>query len=84
MQGRLTRVGLGQYAIDNVEMTFPPEPEQKKIAEFLDIECKKVDTLILESRDLVSLFKERRSALISAAVTGQIDVRNVAITKEAA
>ena len=37
---------------------------------------KKYDTLILETKTALDLLYERRSALISAAVTGQIDVRN--------
>jgi len=34
----LTRVGLGQYALDNLEMPFPPKEEQRTIAAFLDRE----------------------------------------------
>ena len=54
----------------------PPKPEQDGIAVFLDVESAKFDTLIAEAQRAIDLLQERRSALISAAVTGQIDVRN--------
>ena len=45
------------------------------IAEFLDTELAKFDTLTAEAQRAIDLLQERRTALISAAVTGQIDVR---------
>jgi type I restriction enzyme S subunit len=72
----LTRVGLGQYQLDNIEMPFPSFHEQQIIAQFLDQETTKIDDLIAESQNVIELLKERRSALISSAVTGKIDVRN--------
>ncbi|MEZ5326647.1 MAG: restriction endonuclease subunit S [Verrucomicrobiales bacterium] len=39
----LTRVGLGQYALENVELPFPPLPEQTAIAAFLDRETAKIE-----------------------------------------
>jgi type I restriction enzyme S subunit len=47
------------------------------IASFLKVEMLKFDTLTLEAQRAIDLLQERRSALISAAVTGQIDVRGV-------
>ena len=41
----------------------------------LDEESKKFDALVAEAQSAISLLQERRTALISAAVTGQIDVR---------
>jgi type I restriction enzyme S subunit len=88
----LTRVGLSQYELDNVDMPVPPPIEQVAITAFLDRETSKIDALIAsfvgqatvknnpltgEHRGLISLLQERRSALISAAVTGQIDVRGL-------
>lgn len=49
--------------------------EQKEIASFLNAETAKIDLLKAEAEHAIALLKERRSALISAAVTGQIDVR---------
>lgn len=54
-----------------------PLGEQKRIATFLDKETTKIDTLIEKCGTAIELLKERRTALISAAVTGKIDVRNV-------
>lgn len=65
----LTRVGLGQYALDNVEFPLPPLDEQTAIADFLDVETAKIDGLIAEQERLIELLKEKRQAVISHAVT---------------
>lgn len=65
----LTRVGLGQYEIDNVELPFPSLSEQTQIASFLDRETAKIDALVAEQRQLMELLKEKRQAVISHAVT---------------
>lgn len=57
------------------EMHYPAIDEQRKIADRLDEQTAKIDTLIAESERLIELSQERRAALITAAVTGQIDVR---------
>lgn len=54
----------------------PPPDEQDEIVEFLDRETGRFDTLNAEAQRAIDLLQERRTALISAAVTGQIDVRN--------
>ena len=61
----------------NESEPFPPSDEQSAIATFLDLETAKIDALIAEQNRLIRLLQERRSALISAAVTGQIDVRGL-------
>ncbi|MBW8269982.1 restriction endonuclease subunit S [Caldovatus aquaticus] len=61
----------------------PPEAEQRAIIAFLDHECSKLDTLTAESEHAIALLKERRAALISAAVTGRIDVRGLVPAAEA-
>ena len=65
----LTRVGLGQYELDNVLLPFPPHDEQTQIASFLDRETSKIDGLVGEQRRLMELLKEKRQAVISHAVT---------------
>ena len=65
----LTRVGLGQYEIDNLDLPFPPITEQTQIAAFLDRETAKIDALVAEQRRLMALLKEKRQAVISHAVT---------------
>jgi type I restriction enzyme S subunit len=69
----LTRVGLGQYALDNVELPFPPFNEQAAIAAFLDRETAKIDALVEEQKRLIELLKEKRQAVISQAVTKGLD-----------
>ncbi|MFD3736803.1 restriction endonuclease subunit S [Streptomyces sp. NPDC058629] len=54
---------------------MPSLAEQRRLAAYLDDETEKFDTLIKETERFIELSKERRSALITAAVTGQIDVR---------
>ncbi len=53
----------------------PPVSEQTAIATYLETESAKFDTLTTEAQRAIDLLQERRTALISAAVTGQIDVR---------
>jgi type I restriction enzyme S subunit len=72
----VTRASLSQGELRALPICIPPIHEQRAIAEFLDLETSKVDTLVVEAESAISLLTERRSALISAAVTGQIDVRN--------
>lgn len=62
--------------IQNYFLTEPPKIEQKRIADYLEEVLGKYDELIRESIHTSRKLKERRSALISAAVTGKIDVRN--------
>ncbi|MEZ5065434.1 MAG: restriction endonuclease subunit S [bacterium] len=55
---------------------LPPLEEQDAITEFLDERVARIDSLISRQDDVRDLLQERRTALISAAVTGKIDVRN--------
>lgn len=54
---------------------WPPQAEQDAIAAFLDRRTAKIDALIDKSGTLIERLREKRQALITAAVTGQIDVR---------
>ena len=67
---------LGQDQFGCFAIAMPPKDEQFAIASFLDREAAKFDTLTAEAQRAIDLLQERRTALISAAVTGQIDVRN--------
>lgn len=58
-----------------VRLPKPDLDEQRHIAMFLDQETKRIDALVKATEHSVSLLKERRSAFITAAVTGQIDLR---------
>lgn len=53
----------------------PPSVEQKQIGTYLDKELSKIQNVITETLKSIELLKEHRTALISAAVTGKIDVR---------
>ncbi|WP_327038377.1 restriction endonuclease subunit S [Micromonospora maris] len=57
---------------------LPDLTEQRRIAAYLNEQTAKIDNLITETEQFIELSKERRSALITAAVTGQIDVREMA------
>ena len=61
-----------------VPLPLVPVDEQHSIADFLDDRTAGADRLLEESTYAINLLRERRSALISAAVTGQIDVRHLA------
>ena len=54
-----------------IPMPLPSLEEQRAIADHLDRETARIDTLIEESQRFIELARERRSALITAAVTGQ-------------
>jgi type I restriction enzyme, S subunit len=56
---------------------LPPISEQKRISDFLDRTDSHTEILILEQERLIALSRERRRSLITAAVTGQIDVRGL-------
>lgn len=76
----LAAVGGAQPNISDSELLrcsvpVPSIDEQTTIADFLTIETAKFDTLASEAQRAIDLLQERRTALISAAVTGQIDVR---------
>lgn len=70
-----TQQNIGMGVIENLSVTVPPIEEQQRIATLLDRESAKFDTLTAEANRAIALLQERRSALISAAVTGKIDVR---------
>ena len=65
----LTRYGIGAYHIGNVAFIHPPEVEARLIANFLDHETAKIDTLIEKQQQLIALLMEKRQAVISHAVT---------------
>lgn len=68
----------------NLVCTVPSLIEQRAIAAHLDEATSKIDALIAKAQQAIELQKEHRSALISAAVTGKIDVRGQVEEREAA
>ncbi len=70
-----TQQNIGMNVIENLQVTLPPLSEQQAIAAFLDRETTKIDSLIAKVDTTIEKLKEYRTALISAAVTGKIDLR---------
>lgn len=68
------REGLNFEQIGAFPIPLPPLPEQQAIAAFLDREMAKIDALVSKVDTAIEKLKEYRTALISAAVTGKIDV----------
>jgi type I restriction enzyme S subunit len=79
----ITRYGLGKYWLDNSLFPVPPIDEQLAIVRFLDRKMARIDQLLVKVERLAgklgntatSLLAEYRTALITAAITGKIDVR---------
>lgn len=74
---RISRTVLG-----NIRICLPAIDEQLEIAESLQEQTAGIDALVVEAQSAISLLQERRAALISAAVTGKIDVRGLAETSQ--
>lgn len=72
MGATFRRLNLGTLA--RTPIPLPPLEEQRRIVAYLDEQTTKIDALIAESERFIELARERRAALITAAVTGQIDV----------
>jgi len=68
-------IGMGD--VKSLTTPVPPHEEQLAIAAFLGKQLQVLDQLVDEAVLSIELLRERRSALISAAVTGQIDVRHL-------
>jgi type I restriction enzyme, S subunit len=69
---------LASISMSNLQelpVIVPPAPERKGIIEHVAQETVEIDGLLAECEQAIALLAERRTALISAAVTGKIDVR---------
>jgi len=67
---------LSMEDLGNVPIVVPPFDELSKIMNEIDGQLRIFDCLILKAQSIIGLLKERRMALISAVVTGEIDVRS--------
>ena len=76
---RFVRHDINPKLMNNVmaaiRVPFPPRDERKIISEFIGRETAQIDTLMNKVRDAIGRLKDLRTSLISAAVTGKIDVR---------
>ncbi len=68
--------GIAAEVIRGLRIPVPPLPEQAAIAGYLDLETAKLDALLGKVEEAVERLQEYRTALITAAVTGKIDVRS--------
>ena len=71
----VSRDALNFEQIGDLLFARPAISEQQAIADFLDRETAKLDALVAKVQEAIDRLKELRTALISAAVTGRIDVR---------
>ncbi|ENH7111132.1 restriction endonuclease subunit S [Vibrio fluvialis] len=71
----VTRASLSQDLLKKMPVLLPPIDEQNEIANYLQAECDKFSEIFAETEKTIFLLKERRTSLISATVTGKIDVR---------
>jgi type I restriction enzyme S subunit len=79
--GAFLTATINQLTVGNLysmEVPLPPVDEQHNITAYLNQENMQFNTLTAEANRAITLLQERRSALISAAVTGKIDVRESA------
>lgn len=71
-------LNIGQATIMELRLPRPPMEEQLAIVAHLDSVMAQMRRMTTEAEATIAVLQERRSALISAAVTGQIDVRGLA------
>lgn len=71
----VNQANLNPTRYSQIALPLPNEREQRAISEFLNGATRRIDNLTVKVCDVIARLKERRIALISAAVTGKIDVR---------
>lgn len=70
-----SQMNLNADIVSKFKILVPPLDEQYDIVSLLELKLTNYDKLIIKSEDAIALMQERRTALISAAVTGKIDLR---------
>ncbi len=75
---RVAMPKINRESLAELVVAVPPVPEQQKIASSIAAQLPRVDAVIERVNASIALLKERRSAFITAAVTGQIDLREAA------
>jgi type I restriction enzyme S subunit len=70
-------LNISQATVRELHLSIPGLVEQKEICQFIDTQTDRLDSLISDAQEAITLLQERRTALISAAVTGKIDVRGL-------
>lgn len=80
----ISRDALNFEQIGDLVVSQPPLEEQRAVVSRFENDAVRIDALIAKVRDAIDRLKELRTALISAAVTGKIDVRLPAASRDAA
>ena len=80
---RVAMPKINRESLNELRLLLPPLEEQGKISVQIDKEVERIDELLQAGQSAVQILGERRSALISAAVTGKIDVRGWSAGAEA-
>ena len=80
IQATIENVGAERYG--DFPVAVPQCEEQEQIIQYLSVKLTHMDRLSAKTQHSIDLLKERRSALITAAVTGKIDLRNMNAVKE--
>jgi type I restriction enzyme S subunit len=75
---------ISQSVVRNLWTMIPPPAEQRAIADYIDRETNKIDRMMAKVEEAIERLQEYRAALITAAVTGKIDVRGYGRGMEAA
>jgi len=78
----VTMATIDQEKIKNLFVPLPEYDEQQQIAEFIDMQAARIDLMVATAGLAIAKFKEYRTSLITHAVTGKIDVRNVPIPEQ--
>lgn len=76
--GKSAVPGVDRKDLHTLYVTEPPRDEQRAIAEYLDHATARLDALVTKIQDAITRLREYRGALIAAAVTGKVDVRDTA------
>jgi type I restriction enzyme S subunit len=74
-----TQLNLNVERISNIFTVIPPLKEQLQITDFLNKEMQKLDLQKAKIKEAIELLKEYRTSLITNAVTGKIDVSQIAV-----
>ena len=74
----VNQANLNPTKYQRIVVPMPELSEQRRIAGFASHEATRIDTLVRKIREAIDQLREFRMALISAAVTGKIDVREAA------
>ncbi len=75
---RVAMPKINRESLADLRVFLPPKEEQLSAVSWLKVQLEKLEKIALKTQSSIDLLKERRSAFITAAVTGQIDLRSEA------